>query len=84
MKRLVQKKQALRFVHPMYEEAIGELIQKDISSLNVFMICFKSLVTSVVPAYVLLTQMIKKRQKLLNKYVRILIFLKLKLQKLIG
>ena len=60
IEKIGTKKQALRFVHPMYEEAIGELIQKDVNSLNVFMICFKSLVGTAVPAYALLLQMIKK------------------------
>ena len=82
IEKIGTKKQALRFVHPMYEEAIGELIQKDISSLNVFMICFKSLVTSVVPAYVLLTQMIKKTPEIAKQICQNIDFLKIEVTKI--
>lgn len=77
IEKIGTKKQALRFVHPMYEEAIGELIQKDVSSLNVFMICFKSLVLSFVPAYVLLLQMIKKTPNIAKQICQNIDFLKI-------
>lgn len=77
IEKIGTKKQALRFVHPMYEEAIGELIQKDVSSLNVFMICFKSLVLSSVPAYVLLLQMIKKTPNIAKQICQNIDFLKI-------
>ena len=77
IEKIGTKKQALRFVHPMYEEAIGELIQKDVSSLNVFMICFKSLVLSSVPAYVLLLQMIKETPNIAKQICQNIDFLKI-------
>lgn len=77
IEKIGTKKQALRFVHPMHEEAIGELIQKDVSSLNVFMICFKSLVLSFVPAYVLLLQMIKKTPNIAKQICQNIDFLKI-------
>lgn len=77
IEKIGTKKQALRFVHPMYEEAIGELIQKDVSSLNVFMICFKSLVLSFVPAYVLLLQMIKETPNIAKQICQNIDFLKI-------
>ena len=77
IEKIGTKKQALRFVHPMYEEAIGELIQKDVSSLNVFMICFKSLVVSSVPAHVLLLQMIKKTPNIAKQICQNIDFLKI-------
>ena len=77
IEKIGTKKQALRFVHPMYEEAIGELIQKDVSSLNVFMICFKSLVVSSVPDHVLLLQMIKKTPNIAKQICQNIDFLKI-------
>lgn len=77
IEKIGTKKQALRFVHPMYEEAIGELIQKDVSSLNVFMICFKSLVLSSVPVYVLLLQMIKETPNIAKQICQNIDFLKI-------
>lgn len=76
LRRLVQKTstsfrssdvwRGYRWTHP-----------KDVSSLNVFMICFKSLVVSSVPAHVLLLQMIKKTPNIAKQICQNIDFLKI-------